>query len=192
MYTPSEHKTEHHGHDRKVYLSPRSQTVLQPFLRTELASHLFSPKDAERDRAAAASTHRRPGQSVVPRKTARRLLDRYDVASYRRAIARGSELAGVPCWSPNRLRHNAATRLRRECGIDVAHTILGHRLGSTVTEIYPEANVLSVRSSRESGNGAPDRSRNVQRKCSARHGSALNDKPGVAQLLANTGLCKSG
>ena len=145
MYTPAEHKTEHHGHDRMVYLGPRPQTVLRPFLRTELAAYLFSPKDAERDRAASASTHRRPGQSVAPRKTARRLRDRYDVASYRRAITRGCELAGVPCWSPNQLRHNAATRLRREYGIDVAQTILGHRLGSMVTEIYAEANVRKAR-----------------------------------------------
>ena len=68
MYTPSEHKTEHHGHDRKVYLGPRSQTVLQPFLRTELAAYLFSPMDAERDRAAAASTHRRPSSCSTGRR----------------------------------------------------------------------------------------------------------------------------
>jgi integrase len=44
-------------------------------------------------------------------------------------------------WSPNQLRHNAATELRRKHGIDVAQTVLGHRLGSSITEIYAEANV---------------------------------------------------
>ena len=44
-------------------------------------------------------------------------------------------------WSPNQLRHNFATRMRRQYGIDVAQTIMGHRLGSAVTEIYAEANV---------------------------------------------------
>jgi len=42
-------------------------------------------------------------------------------------------------WHPNQLRHTAATRLRREFGIDVAQSILGHRLGSGITEVYAEA-----------------------------------------------------
>jgi integrase len=40
-------------------------------------------------------------------------------------------------WRPHRLRHNAATRLRREFGIDVARIILGHKSDST-TSIYAE------------------------------------------------------
>jgi len=39
-------------------------------------------------------------------------------------------------WHPNQIRHTAATRLRREFGIDVAQSILGHRLGSNITEVY--------------------------------------------------------
>ncbi len=53
--------------------------------------------------------------------------------------------ANVSEWSPHQLRHNAATRLRREFGIDLAATILGHRLGSQVTEIYAEANVSKAK-----------------------------------------------
>ena len=34
-------------------------------------------------------------------------------------------------WLANRLRHNAATVLRREYGLDVAKTVLGHRLVET-------------------------------------------------------------
>ena len=41
-YTPAEHKTEHHGHARTVYLGPRAQLVLRSFLRRELAAFLFS------------------------------------------------------------------------------------------------------------------------------------------------------
>jgi integrase len=48
-------------------------------------------------------------------------------------------------WHPNQLRHNAATRLRAEHGIDIAQTILGHRLGSGITEIYAEANVARAK-----------------------------------------------
>jgi site-specific recombinase XerD len=40
-------------------------------------------------------------------------------------------------WAPNQLRHNAATRLRREFGLDVAKTVLGH--SSVVpTQLYAE------------------------------------------------------
>ena len=41
-------------------------------------------------------------------------------------------------FSPHQLRHNAATRIRAEFGIDVAGSVLGHALGSQVTEIYAE------------------------------------------------------
>jgi integrase len=40
-------------------------------------------------------------------------------------------------WHPHQLRHNAATHLRREFGIEVARIILGHRSAVT-TEIYAE------------------------------------------------------
>jgi integrase len=47
-------------------------------------------------------------------------------------------------WHPNQLRHTAATRLRREFGIDVAQSILGHRLGSNVTEVYAEVDAAKL------------------------------------------------
>jgi integrase len=40
-------------------------------------------------------------------------------------------------WHPNQLRHNAATRLRKEFGLDVARVILGHS-SPVVTEVYAE------------------------------------------------------
>jgi integrase len=40
-------------------------------------------------------------------------------------------------WHPHQLRHNAATRIRKEFGIEMARIILGHRSAS-VTEIYAE------------------------------------------------------
>lgn len=43
-------------------------------------------------------------------------------------------------WHPHQLRHNAATRLRREFGIEAARVILGHR-SAAVTHIYAEADV---------------------------------------------------
>jgi integrase len=33
VYRPQHHKTEHHGHERVIYLGPRAQEVLKPWLR---------------------------------------------------------------------------------------------------------------------------------------------------------------
>jgi len=38
-------------------------------------------------------------------------------------------------WQP--LRHNAATNLRKEFGLDVARVVLGHR-SAAITEVYAE------------------------------------------------------
>jgi integrase len=48
-------------------------------------------------------------------------------------------------WHPHQLRHNAATRIRKERGIDAARAVLGHRsLGITDTyaELVLEPNIL--------------------------------------------------
>jgi integrase len=102
-------------------------------------------KGRQRRRAERAGNHRkRPWRS------------RYDTASYLRAVTRGIEAANrarlaeanargidpeavdlVPHWHPHQLRHNAATALRREHGIEVARIILGHR-SAAMTEIYAE------------------------------------------------------
>ncbi len=42
------------------------------------------------------------------------------------------------CWHPHQLRHNAATNLRKEFGVELARIILGHATAFT-TEIYAEA-----------------------------------------------------
>jgi integrase len=59
------------------------------------------------------------------------------VASYRRAIKRACRLAKVSSWPPSRLRHTAATRIRKRYGIELARIILGHSTAFT-TEIYAE------------------------------------------------------
>jgi integrase len=89
--------------------------------------------------------------------------DRYDTMAYHRAITRACDrafphptLEQIPAkeltadqaaelrawrkahrWHPHQLRHNAATRLRREFGLDVARAVLGHST-PVVTEVYAE------------------------------------------------------
>ncbi|MBI1901755.1 MAG: site-specific integrase [Planctomycetia bacterium] len=94
----------------------------------------------------------KPGTNRV-RRPKRKPGPEYDVASYRRSIeyAIAAANAGrkegepeIPPWHPHQLRHNAATSLRREFGIEVARIILGHATAFT-TEIYAEADREAAR-----------------------------------------------
>ncbi len=77
-----------------------------------------------------------------------KVAERYDVNAYRRAVARGCDVAGIDRWSPNQLRHTAATRIRQEFGIEAAQAVLGHRLLET-TQVYAESNRLRAREAME-------------------------------------------
>lgn len=67
----------------------------------------------------------------------------YTSDSYRRAIERACVKAKVPVWTPHRLRHNAATIVRREYGLEAAQLILGHARAD-VTQLYAEVNHLKA------------------------------------------------
>jgi integrase len=93
-YRLDDHKTAHAGRERTIYLGPRAQEVIRPFLAGRpLRSPLFSPAEAEAERRAAAHAARRtpmscgnrPGTNRVdaPRKQAG---DAFTPASYARAI----------------------------------------------------------------------------------------------------------
>jgi hypothetical protein len=64
---------------------------------------------------------------------------RYTPASLRRAISRACDAAGVPRWTRYRLRHSAATRVRKEYGIEAAQVVLGHATAN-ITQAYAERN----------------------------------------------------
>jgi integrase len=146
IYTPAGgHKTAHHGHERRIYLGPRAQEVLRPWLRTNTASYLFSPREAVEERLAERRRLREVTSRGVTRKGKGRARapgrapgERYRPQTYHHAVQYGCRRAGVPAWHPHQLRHNAATWLRREFGVEVARVILGHGRLET-TEIYAEA-----------------------------------------------------
>lgn len=178
-YRPATHKTQHHGHDRTIYIGPKAQGVLAPFLRTDLSAHLFSPADAVVEQRASRHAARKTpitqgnGPGTNRRRSPKRAAGAcYDATSYRRAIARACERAFVMpaefrpqhedgpasreeraakrrawraanVWHPHQLRHTAATRLRKEYGLEAAQVILGHK-SLAVTEIYAEKNVATA------------------------------------------------
>jgi integrase len=143
VYKPHYHKTEHLGKSREIYIGPKAQEVLKPWLRLKMEEYLFSPRESEASRNAERKRNRlspmTPSQEKRKPKSNRKRPhgDRYTVSAYRTSIHRACQLADVPSWSPNQLRHNAGTNLRREHGVELTRIILGHASGFT-TEIYAE------------------------------------------------------
>jgi integrase len=115
IYTPSSHKTRHHGHKRVVPLGPKAKEVLKPFLTPGLRDHLFVPAAAEAERRQKAHAKRktplscgnRPGTNRKGRPK-RPPGGRFDVPSCRRAIARACEKAFPP--PPPLARQKGETR----------------------------------------------------------------------------------
>ncbi|QDU56690.1 tyrosine-type recombinase/integrase [Aeoliella mucimassa] len=61
----------------------------------------------------------------------------YTTGSYRRAIHRICDKHDLEKWSPNRIRHTAATEIRQKFGLEATQTVLGHS-NAVVTEISAE------------------------------------------------------
>jgi len=118
---------------------------VRPWLLREPAAPLWSPREAGRWRRPAKRAERRPDQAPTPRQTSRTVGEHYTVASYRRAVRRACEAAGIPPWSPHQLRHTAATQVRARYGLEGAQVVLGHA-SADVTQIYAERDQALARS----------------------------------------------
>lgn len=155
-YIPYTHKTEHHGRERVIFLGPQAQKTLIPFLDIEPEAYLFSPRIVKEEMYVHRRDHattKRYTPYKRKRKPQRVPGEHYTTDTYENSIHRGTDKAFPPPeglgkvqqqeWrkkyrlAPNRLRHNAATFLRKEFGIDAARVILGHS-SPAVTEVYAE------------------------------------------------------
>ncbi len=126
-----------------------------------------SERQRRAERHASRKTPLSQGNRPQPARPRVKQVDCYTKDSYRRAIARACEVAfGMPrelrsiakngsqetiaelrrraaewrarhCWTPNQLRHAAATEIRRQFGLEAAQAVLGHRTAD-VTQIYAE------------------------------------------------------
>jgi integrase len=152
IYRPKRHKTAHHGHERRILLGPRAQELLAPYLQCELGEPIFRPAQAREEanearRAAYVPPEGRHDYRRMPSYLRRRAAasptryrPQWTPGAYGLAIRRACVEAGIPHWSPNQLRHSAATRVRKAAGLDVAQVILGHK-HAAVTEVYAEADL---------------------------------------------------
>ncbi|MCE9552866.1 MAG: site-specific integrase [Planctomycetes bacterium] len=171
-YRPDWHKTEHYDKERVIFLGPRAQQILAPYLLRDAESYCFVPSDSERRRSRALRSRRktrvqpsqqgRRGRTSPPRSYA----DCYEKQAYNRAIRRACALAAglkrprrpadptemsrykadlaeynsqlkQVLWTPNQLRHTAATELRKQFGLEEARVVLGHSKPN-MTETYAE------------------------------------------------------
>ncbi len=151
IYRPSQHKTLHVGRDRAIAIGPEGQAVLSPWLVLDPKVVIFSAERSEElragERRALRKTRVQPSQ-VARAELAKRRVGRrerapgevYTVAGYRRAIDRACKAGGVESFAPARLRHNAAERVRKAFGVEVARCVLGHADVRT-TELYSSLDI---------------------------------------------------
>ena len=151
LYRPPEHKGAWRGHSRTIYLGPKAQALLRPFLLRSPDAYCFSPQEAEAARRQAQSEARTtplscgnvPGSNrrLTPRKAPG---ERYSTQSYRQAILYACRKAGVAPWGPNRLRHTRATALRARFGLEQAAIMLGHRDATLTAQAYAERDTAAA------------------------------------------------
>jgi integrase len=160
-YRPSSHKTEHHGRERIIFIGPKAQAVLLPYLLRETTVYCFSPAESMQKMREARHAARktplrygnRPGTNRKAR-PARLPRTHYTKDSYNRAIQRGIDKANkviqktaaengienpllLGYWHANQLRHAAGTEVRKTYGLEAAQVILGHARAD-VTQVYAE------------------------------------------------------
>lgn len=133
-FRPSQHKTQHFGRERRIFIGPEGQAILSKYMLRDSEAYCFSPLDSEAERSATRREQRQtpmtPSQSArKPR--GRTIKDRYDRNTYNRAIARGCELAfGMAA----ELRYPARTAARLKDATEAERTKFKQRLEQQAAE----------------------------------------------------------
>ena len=151
LFKPPRHKNQHlksrRAKSRVIAIGPIAQKILTPFLLRDHMAFCFSPSESYAQRHGENSK-----RSFAPC---------YDANSYRKAVQRAALRAfpfqgGKPnrenieawdrwlewcsryCWSPNQLRHSAATKARKEADLETAQQVCGHTQKRTTESNYAE------------------------------------------------------
>jgi integrase len=116
-----------------VYLTGEMIDRTGPIWKVELHDHKMKHKNRRRFLAFG------PKAQLILRRylqadPSRRLFP-ISRATFSNNIKAACDRLGIPRWTGHWLRHNAATEIRRELGLDAAQMALGHAHSST-TEIY--------------------------------------------------------
>ena len=153
----NEHKTAWKAKGRVLHFGAEARGVLEPFLLRPASRPLFSPSEGMSDsnRQRRVSRQRKLYDGDVERyerekagRDRQEFTATYDAKSLRKAVLRAVERCNrerakndeqsIPAWFPYQLRHAAATRIRKEHGIEASRVLLGHT-SAGMTEVYAEA-----------------------------------------------------
>jgi integrase len=131
-YIPRRHKTTHRGKRRTVFLGPKCQAILLPYIIRAGGGRIF------RMTSSGLRTAINRGCDRAFRHPTLSSIQPDDMTAAQRAELEAWRKAHR--WAPNQLRHLHATVVRKEFGVEGAQVMLGHAHIQT-TEIYAEANV---------------------------------------------------
>jgi integrase len=165
LYHPADHKGRHRNQQRTIFLGPAAKELLRPWLNAKARTdaYLFDPRESGSEAGRAALNPRY--KEATYRKAVTRACDkafpppahlqrqrvpakgrkhqRWETdREYQRRLGEErwealKQWRRDHRWHPHQLRHNAATYLRKEFGIEAARLILGHQ-SAGITEIYAE------------------------------------------------------
>lgn len=117
IYRPPQHKGSWRGAERAVFIGPRAQEGLAPWLADKGPEDFAFPVTRATRRSKRTDWYH--GAHCYGRKT------------YGQAVSRAARLAGVPDFQAYCLRHSAKRRVTREMGLHAARAFLGQESIST-------------------------------------------------------------
>lgn len=120
-------KMAHKGQKRIIWIGPKAQAILIPFLRLA----------RQREDGVLWPMTRGEG-SYTPR-------------HYGRVIRHTCDRTGIARWAPNMLRHARATRIREDFGLDGVQAELGHASIAVSQHYAQKSEELARRIAREQG-----------------------------------------
>lgn len=143
-YAPKSHKSQRYEKTRTVRFGPENQKILQKYFDefgSDLTAYVFSPRrtlelSRQKRRSQKKTTSVKQSDFEPPKRCPGH---KYRRDSYRTAIQRACEKAGVEKWFPHQLRHLAGTLARDVGRLDAAQHFLGHS-NAAITQIYAEIN----------------------------------------------------
>lgn len=127
------HKMAYKGRKRVVPIGPQARELLQEWLaKSEPDQHLFRPE-------------------FSPKSAGRKRRSFYSSAAYTLSVRYACQKAGVPPFGPNRVRHRAATDIRKLFDLDAAQAVLGHSSRTTTERYASPVNDLAKKVAEERG-----------------------------------------
>lgn len=140
-FTPAESEAERNAERKRNRRSPMTPSHATRKPRGRRLRHRYT-KDSY-NRAVQRACEQAYGMPMELRDVGRTVAKMTEATKTERETTRellsaqAAEWRRKFCWSPNQLRHSAATAIRERYGIEAAQTVLGHS-DPKVTEIYAE------------------------------------------------------